>query len=275
MRVRRSCCRPSGESGRVTVCSTANCGWPSASLPSRPGTMAGASEPELSTITMRRLCVAVWPTKNTTSKIEPMPISGTMIVPMMKPLVRTRVTYSRLMISRILRMRGPMDEDFAQRRLQQFEPCNLSARHHRGFQDFLRVRAGLKLGLHARDEPRDLPDSSVSQETVAAREFHVQCIFAVGLLDGAQIAVQYVAPLVYQANAIAETLHLLHAMGGEHDRGTLLAHIQHDFLYRGGVHWIEAGERFVQNHQGRPVDHRGDELHLLLHAFREVHQLLV
>ena len=124
-------------------------------------------------------------------------------------------------------------------------------------------------------EPRDLADCRVIQERVAAGEFHVQRVLAVGLLDGAQIAVEHVAALVNQADGIAEALDLLHAMGGKDDRGTLLAHVEHDFLDGGGVHGIEAGERLVQNHQGRAVNHRSDELHFLLHAFGEVHQLFV
>src|SRR5580700_1056650 len=146
--------------------------------------MAGPSSPELSTITMREVCVAVWPTRKTTSKIEPTPISGTITVPIMKPLVRTRVRYSRLMISRILRMGGPINENFAQRGLEQFEPCDARVRLHRGFQNFLRVGAGLQLGFDAGDEPRELAYCRVIQESVAAGEFHVQRVLAVGLLDG-------------------------------------------------------------------------------------------
>src|SRR5271156_1418874 len=275
MRARRSCCRASGDAGRNTVSSTVNCGWPSASLPSRPWTMAGASWPELSTITMREVCVAVWPTRNTTSKIEPAPISGTMTVPIMNPLVRTRVRYSRLMISRILRMSRPINENFAQRRLQKLETRDARVGSHRGFQNFLRIGAGLQLGFDSGDQPRGLPDGRVIQERIAAGEFHVQRVLAVGLLDGAQLAVEHVAALVNQADRIAQALHLLHAVRGKHDRGTLLAHIQHDFLNGGGVHGIQTGKRLVQNHQGRAVNHRGDELHFLLHAFREVHQLFV
>src|SRR5271163_3679994 len=164
---------------------------------------------------MRRLCVAVWPTRNTTSKTEPRPIRGTMTVPMIKPLVLTRVRYSRLMISRILRTSGPINEDFAQRGLQQLESRDVNVRKHRGFQNFLRVGAGFQFGLDAADEPGDRADSGMIQETVVAGEFDVQRVFAVGLFDGAQLAIQDVAPLVNQADAVAQALHLLHAMGGE------------------------------------------------------------
>src|SRR5580698_9917507 len=184
MRARRSCCSASGDDGRNTVSSTVNCGWPSASLPSRPWTMAGASWPELSTITMREVCVAVWPTRKTTSKIEPTPISGTMTVPIMKPLVRTRVRYSRLMISRILRMSRPINEDFAQRGLQKLEARDARVRLDGGFQNFLRIGAGLELRFDAGNEPRGLADARMIQERIAAGEFHVQRVLAVGLLDG-------------------------------------------------------------------------------------------
>src|SRR5271156_362189 len=189
MRARSSCCRVSGDAGRDTISSTANCGWPSASLPSRPWTMAGPSWPELSTITMREVCVAVWPTRNTTSNIEPTPINGTMTVPIMNPFVRRRVRYSRLMISRILRMSRPINENFAQRGLQKLEARDARVREHRGFQNFLGIGAGLQLGLNARDQPRGLADCRMTQESVAAAKFHVQRILAVGLFDGAQFAV--------------------------------------------------------------------------------------
>src|SRR5271156_525075 len=255
MRARRSCCRASGDSGCNTVSSTVNWGWPSASLPSRPCAMAEPSWPELSTITMREVCVAVWPTRNTTSKMEPRPMSGTMTVPIMKPLVRTRVRYSRLMISRILRMSRPINKNLAQRGLQKLEARDARVREHGGLQDFLRIGAGLQLGFDTRDEPGDLADCRMIQESVAAGEFHVQRVLAVGLFDGAQFAVEHVAALVNQTDGIAEALDLLHAMGGEDDRGALLAHIEHDFLDGGGVHRIEAGEWLIQNHDGRAVDH--------------------
>src|SRR5580693_9916149 len=146
--------------------------------------MAGPSSPELSTITMREVCVVVWPTRNTTSKIEPTPISGTITVPIMNPLVRTRVRYSRLIISRILRMRRPINENFAQRGLQKLEARDACVRIHRGFQNFLRIGAGLQLGFDASDQPCGLAYRRVIQESVAAGEFHVQRVLAVGLLDG-------------------------------------------------------------------------------------------
>src|SRR5271156_3050740 len=208
MRARSSCCRVSGDAGRDTISSTANCGWPSASLPSRPCTMAGASWPELSTITMREVCVAVWPTRNTTSKIEPAPISGTMTVPIMNPLVRTRVRYSRLMISRILRMSRPINENFAQRGLQKLEARDARVREHGGLQDLLRVSAGLQFGLDTRDEPGNLAYCRMIQESVAAGELHVQRVLAIGLFNGAQLAVEHVAALVDQADGIAEALNL-------------------------------------------------------------------
>src|ERR1700740_3037494 len=191
--------------------------------------MAGASWPELSTITIREVCVAVWPTRNTISKIEPTPISGTITVPIMNPLVRTRVRYSRLMISRILRMRRPINENFAQRRLQEFEARDARVRLHRSFQNFLRIGAGLQFGFDAGDQPRGFADCRVIQERITSAEFHVQRVLAVGLFDGAQIAVKHVAALVNQADGIAEALHLLHAMRGKNYGGALLTHIQHDF----------------------------------------------
>ena len=60
------------------------------------------------------LCVGLWFTRKMMSKQKATPMSGTMIVPMMKPLVFTRVRYSRLTMSRSLRMSGPVDKDFVE-----------------------------------------------------------------------------------------------------------------------------------------------------------------
>ena len=59
-------------------------------------------------------------------------------------------------------------------------------------------------------------------------------------------------------------------MRGEKDRRAFTAQLQDRVLHSLGVHWIEAGERLVQHHQGRVVQDRGDELHFLLHPFRQL-----
>ena len=63
-------------------------------------------------------------------------------------------------------------------------------------------------------------------------------------------------------------------MGGEDDGGALVPQLQHDVLDRNRIQRIEAGERLIQDDEGRTVKNGGYELHLLLHAFGEVENLL-
>ena len=67
--------------------------------------------PASSTMEMRIACDDWCPNKYTMNSVNPMPTSGTISVPITKPLVFTRVTYSRLMMSQILRMGSFLDED--------------------------------------------------------------------------------------------------------------------------------------------------------------------
>src|SRR5271156_1746280 len=202
-----------------------------------------------------------------------MPISGTISVPITKPFVFTRVTYSRLMISQSLRMGGFLDEDFVERRFEQLEPDDLRSRLHGGSQNFLRVRARFQFGFHARGEPVHGGNRGVIQKSIGTREFDVRGVLAVGLLDRAQVAIENAAAVIDQANGIAHFLDLLHAMPRENDCRASVAHFEHHVLDRGGVHGIKPGERLVQNDDRRAVNHRSDELHFLLHAFREIHDL--
>src|SRR6204780_985237 len=118
--------------------------------------MGWARVPELSTITRRMVWVGLWFTRNMISKQKATPISGTMMVPMMKPLVFTRVKYSRLMMRRSLRTGSPVDKDFVQRGLEKLEARDGDIRLHGSFQDFLRVGAGFQFGFHTVSERRSV-----------------------------------------------------------------------------------------------------------------------
>ena len=124
--------------------------------------MGCARVPELSTITRRMVWVGLWFTRNIISKQKATPISGTMMVPMMKPLVFTRVKYSRLMMRRSLRTGSPIDKDFVQRGLEKLEARDGDIRLHGSFQDFLRVGAGLQLGFHTVSEARYVDDGGIA-----------------------------------------------------------------------------------------------------------------
>src|SRR5580658_4001536 len=128
-----------------------------------------------------------------------MPISGTISVPITKPFVFTRVTYSRLMISQSLRMGGFLDENFVERRFEQLEPDDLRSRLHGGFQYFLRVRARFQFRFHARGEAVHGSNRGVIQKSIGTREFDVHGVLAVGLLDRAQVAIENAAAVIDQA----------------------------------------------------------------------------
>src|ERR1035441_156301 len=131
-----------------------------------------------------------------------MPRSGTMTVPMMKAFVLTRVRYSRLIIRRILRMGGLLDKYFVERRLEQFEPRDASARLHGGFENFLWIGTRLQFHLDSASKAIHSGNDGEIQKAVGAGELDANRVFAVGFLDGAQVAVENVAPLVEEANGI-------------------------------------------------------------------------
>src|ERR1700685_2410174 len=133
------------------------------------------------------------------SNVTPTPSSGPMSVPITNPFVCTRVMYSRLMISQSLCMCGFLDEDVVERRLEQLETADLHPGIDRRTQDFLRVRAGFQFRLDARAEAVDGNDHRAVEKGVGAGEFDVGGVLAVGMLDGAQVAVQNVLAMINQA----------------------------------------------------------------------------
>jgi hypothetical protein len=62
------------------------------------------------------------------NKEKAAPSTGTMIVPKTKPLVLTRVKYSRLTISPTLRTRYPVNKDFVQHPFEKLEPSDVFIR---------------------------------------------------------------------------------------------------------------------------------------------------
>ena len=64
-------------------------------------------------------------------------------------------------------------------------------------------------------------------------------------------------------------------MGREDDGGSLLLQCEDFLADQLGIHRVKTAERLVQYHQGRLVDHRGDELDLLGHTLGEFLNLLL
>src|ERR1700728_385631 len=121
---------------------------------------------------------------------------ATTSVPITKPFVFTRVMYSRLMISQSLCMCGFLDEDVVERRLEQLEPADFDAGLNSGTEQLLRIGSGFQFRFHARAEAVDRGDRRMIQERVRSGKFDVSSIFAVGMLDRAQVAVENVLAVV-------------------------------------------------------------------------------
>ena len=64
-------------------------------------------------------------------------------------------------------------------------------------------------------------------------------------------------------------------MGGKDDGGSLFLQAQDLLADQFRIHGVEAAEGLVQDHEGRPVHHRGDELDLLGHTLGEFLHFLV
>src|SRR5580700_1052442 len=122
------------------------------------------------------------------------------MVPIMKPFVLMRVKYSRLTMRRSLRTGSPVDKNFIERRLEKFEPDDADIFLDGGLQDFLGVGAGFQFGFHAISQASQANDSGILQESVGAGKLYVQRILAVGLFDGAKLAVEHVVAFVDEAN---------------------------------------------------------------------------
>src|SRR6476646_23284 len=181
---------------------------------------------------------------------------------------RTRSRYSRLAMMKVLciAFAHRIDKDFFQRRLHQLKLIDpRSFRHH--VQQLLRVRARRQPHLHiiavvvVRAHQRIF-----IQEVAIAFIFDLYIVLAVACLDGFQVALQHRRAFINKANAVAQLLHLVHAMRGKQDGLALLLQAQHHVLQQAGIHRIKPEEWLVHDDEIRIVQQCGDELDLLLHA---------
>src|SRR5690349_20084871 len=81
--------------------------------------------------------------------------------------------------------------------------------------------------------------------------------------------------MIEQTDVVANLFRDFHLVRRKDDRLARTFEIEHDFFQQLDVDGIESGERFIQNQQVRIVQHRRDELDLLLHALRKLHGSLV
>src|SRR6266403_3130762 len=193
--------------------------------------------------------------------------------------VRIRSTNSRRITAQILRTDGlrphQVDEDLVQRRLLQLELRQPRARRHQALEDLLGVGAGRELQLGILTVVIDLAHKTFICKHLrcppeAAVEPDDEMVSTMCPLDVAKRAVHELPPPRDDAQLLAQLLGLLHDVRREQDRLPAAAQVEHRVLHDLRVHRIETRERLVENHQVRVVEHRRDELDLLLHPLREL-----
>ncbi|CDN42566.1 hypothetical protein BN871_BM_00350 [Paenibacillus sp. P22] len=95
------------------------------------------------------------------------------------------------------------------------------------------------------------------------------------VLDLLEAALEHLVRSMQNRNVAAKLLDMLHPMRREQNRCSLIAELLDGRLQQLHVDRIESAERFVQNHQLRPMDDRRDELDLLLVALGQLFHALV
>ena len=75
--------------------------------------------------------------------------------------------------------------------------------------------------------------------------------------------------LVNQGNVVAKPFNLIHLVCREDNRRAAIFEFLDHRNQQISIYWVETAERLVENKQGRLMQNRCDELHLLLHALRE------
>ena len=88
--------------------------------------------------------------------------------------------------------------------------------------------------------------------------------------DGRQRIVEHLLPAVHHDDVVAQFLGVRHHVRGEQDRRAALVLLEDERPQRTRADRVEAAERLVENQQIRLVDDGREELHLLLHALREL-----
>ena len=103
-------------------------------------------------------------------------------------------------------------------------------------------------------------------------QFHVVvAVFAADVVDAAR---DHQPGSVDQGDLVAEFLDRLHVVGRKDDRRPFVLEAQDFLADQFRVDRVETGKRLVQDHQGRFMDDRRDELELLGHALGEFLDLL-
>src|SRR5689334_12909597 len=118
-------------------------------------------------------------------------------------------------------------------------------------------------------------ERGIVQHTVAAHRAHRDGVTAEAALDLAQTAVENFLRTIEQTDVVTDLFRNFHLVRREDDRLSRALQIEHDLFQDFGVDGIESGKRLVEYQQIGVVQHRREELNLLLHAFRQLHRALV
>src|SRR5882762_4697402 len=198
--------------------------------------------------------------------------------------LRTRSTNSRRMtawtlltgrsVARHLRA-DQVDEDLVERRLLELEAREPGARRHQPCEHALRVRAGCELELGVLTVIVDsahelLICKHVCCSTGVAVEPDDEMVSTMCPLDVAKRTVHQLPSTGDDAQLLAQPLGLLHDVRGEEDGLATAVQIEHHVFHYLSVDGIETREGLVQDHEVGVVQHRRNELHLLLHPLRQL-----
>src|SRR6266404_3183803 len=110
----------------------------------------------------------------------------------------------------------------------------------------------------------------VVKQAVVTLELESDGVAREAASDFTQLAVKHLVGSINHANLVTEFLRDFHLMSRQNNSLACGFLFQDGISHQLDVDRIESGKRFIQNHQIRIVNHRGDELDLLLHALGQL-----
>ena len=102
--------------------------------------------------------------------------------------------------------------------------------------------------------------------------FHFEEVLLISLAHFVHIAREHHPRVVDECDLVANLLHRGHVVRRENQRSPLGLEAEHFALELLGIDGVEAAKGFVEDEQCGPMHDGDDELHLLLHALRELLQ---
>ena len=112
-------------------------------------------------------------------------------------------------------------------------------------------------------------DAGVMKEGVVSFEGDLNAVAGVAALDLAHAAGEDKMAAGDEGDGVADFFDLIHAVGAEEDSLALPAEVNERVHEKRGVDGIEAGERFVENHELGIMRDGREHLDFLAHALRK------